>query len=115
MSGGGSGGGDESPIERGAGTVARFGRATPPGFNKATSRWSWTWTFILHGRRRRMTFTLPSLAGLRSFAVMLVESLTVLDARRRRNSLFLRILLDMGYVAWPAATAWILCTWITSF
>lgn len=83
-----------------------------PGARKLGGKkpWSWSWTFVASGRRRRITLRAPSLSAVSD----LYEIVRVREGRsgygRKRG--FMRLfLVDVLAVAWPPAVAFAVIAW----
>lgn len=76
----------------------------PPLSQHARARWSFSWSFVFQGRRRRLTMGLPDWRAWRS-------SLSASDHRRRRGVVW-RFASDCVSVGLPAVVAWAVIGWL---
>ncbi|KAF9451972.1 hypothetical protein P691DRAFT_661989 [Macrolepiota fuliginosa MF-IS2] len=70
----------------------------------------WSWTFVLKGRRRRITLRVPRLSTCWSGCKDVVEVLRDADRRtllRRRRGIFASTLIESISVFWPAGVVWL--------
>ncbi|KAF5322281.1 hypothetical protein D9619_001903 [Psilocybe cf. subviscida] len=73
------------------------------------SRWSWSYSFVIRGRRRRLTLGLPSSAALGNL-LDLVGVGSMRSARLNRGG-SAGMIIDVVSVFWPATVAWIVINW----
>lgn len=78
-----------------------------PG-NKLSERgkWSYSWSFIFRGRRRRMTIGVPALPSLQTLREVGVDLWNWRGGGMRRRGLFWNLVRDALSVAWPALLVW---------
>ena len=79
----------------------------PPLSQQPRARWSYSWTFVFRGRRRRMTFGVPD---WKTWWGMLSSS-TAKTGPRRRGVVW-RLVGDCVSVALPAIVAWTVIGWL---
>lgn len=86
-------------------------------FSHLVPRRSWSWTFVLFGRRRRITIRLmrpPTLSwgGFRGSFALLVEGRNS-DAFLSRRGILQSIFVDALSIIWPSLLFWTLVSWWT--
>ncbi|KAF9481518.1 hypothetical protein BDN70DRAFT_876156 [Pholiota conissans] len=75
----------------------------------ALKKRTWSYTFVLKGRRRRISISLPSWSSLNNLLDFLgLGSETSLSARKRQSNVLLSVL----SVLWPALVAWVIINWM---
>ncbi|KDR75748.1 hypothetical protein GALMADRAFT_248420 [Galerina marginata CBS 339.88] len=72
--------------------------------------WSWSYAFVLRGRRRRISVGLPSWASIYNLLDLLGLSTEQSLAVRKRRGVR-GVLLDTLSVFWPAAVVWLIINW----
>jgi len=75
-------------------------------------KWGWSWSFLLGGRRRRLTVGLPSVQALREALSFGPGSTS--PARRYRLGVWKTTLRDMWGIVWPAILSWCFIAWSLS-
>ncbi|KAK0212798.1 hypothetical protein DFS33DRAFT_66866 [Desarmillaria ectypa] len=83
-------------------------------FSYHAPRWSWSRTFVLFGRRRRITVRLPTLSWgrFRGILALLVEGRNS-DAFLSRRGVLLSTFVDALSITWPSLLFWTLVSWWT--
>lgn len=76
-------------------------------------KWSWSYTSMLGGRTRRITFRLPSWASVHNFFDLfgLSGSDPVGISPRRRRHRWMSVTVDTLSVFWPAVIVWVIINW----
>lgn len=81
---------------------------------KRPAKWTWSWTFVLLGRRRRVTLRLPevSWSGLKELVVLLGAGGTS-DSVASRKGLVKSTLIDGLSILWSTVLFWVFLTWMS--
>ena len=81
----------------------------PAPVNKPIKRknWSYSWTFVFRGRRRRMTIRAPEIPSLDSMREFLRDLWNWRGRSMRRPGIWSGLVGDGISVAWPAAVVWV--------
>lgn len=76
------------------------------------SRWSWSYSFVVRGRRRRLTLGLPPFAAFNNLLDLVGVSAEgpLRSARRNRGGLA-GMIIDVVSIFWPATMAWVVINW----
>lgn len=74
-------------------------------------KYSWNYTFVFRGRRRRITLGLPSWNALHNLLDLLGMDKPSLYGTRSRQTGVKAILLDALSVFWPSIIVWIIINW----
>jgi hypothetical protein len=77
----------------------------PPLSQHARARWSFSWSFVFQGRRRRVTMGVPDWRAWRSW-------LSASTGHRRGRGLVWRFVSDCVSVALPAVVSWTVIGWL---
>ncbi|KAH6914339.1 hypothetical protein BKA70DRAFT_1421118 [Coprinopsis sp. MPI-PUGE-AT-0042] len=83
------------------------------GGGALTSQQGWSWTFVVRGRRRRITLRVPNVAALQNL-VSLFQSSGSGGFQKRGQSVWLNTLVDLVSVSWPAIVMWFFIVWCLS-
>lgn len=85
-----------------------------PTHHRRRSSWSpspWSWTFVLNGRRRRISFRLPTLSVCWSGCKDVAEFLRDADRRtllQKRRGIIASTLIESFSILWPAMVIWLI-------
>jgi hypothetical protein len=84
-----------------------------PGNKSSEQRRSYSWTFVLRGRRLRMTVRAPELPSMEALRTFVSDAWSWRGVRMRRRGLLWGIVGDGVSIAWPAAVVWgVVVRWI---
>jgi hypothetical protein len=91
------------PTPRSPRVFSQFISVPPPPTTKPSKQPAWSWSFVLAGRRRRITIRRPTYSALKD----LVELLKGTERRRHRGNLFWATVTDAFNVWWPGMFVWL--------
>ena len=74
-------------------------------------KWSWSYTFMLGGRTRRITLRTPSWSSVHNFFDLFGFGGSDPISPRRRRDRWMSVILDAFSVFWPAVIVWVIINW----